>query len=163
MKLLKIAAIIFAVAPFLTANAFAGDETRPDLSDDAAELVQPVLSEYLIAHSESFDERGHYISKSQHEDIFEERFIKLLDNKTEAADEAIAALLCFYIGEWPAEALVCEAINSGGRIVPYLKRFLDSPPITGLEPIPSFFTDIPNLRKEVLERIENNEECRYED
>ena len=79
---------------------------------------------------------------------------QLLRTKSAAANEAIAGLMCFYIGDDARDGLKCEAINRGRKIVPYLKKFLDAPPITGLEPIDPFFTNVPNFRRETLQRIE---------
>ena len=144
------------ISAFLFSIAFAKDNSAqkpPVLSPDAANLLKPVLSEYLKAHDEEFDEAGRYRKKSPHEDIFEERFYKLLSNHNEAATEAIAALLCFYVGEHTAEELICESVRRSKTIKPYLLYFLDKPPITGLEPIKPFFTNIPNLRQEALDLI----------
>jgi hypothetical protein len=136
----------------------------PALSARAARLVRPVLQEVLRAHAVAFDSAGSVVGDALRYQAFEERFDRLLGMKGPAADEAIAALMCFYLGEASADGIVCEAINRGPRIVPYLRRFLRCPPRTGLEPIPPFFTDIPNFREEVLDRIEAGEtKCAYDD
>ena len=131
------------------------------LSEKAAALLKPVLSEWLVAHSEKFDADGKYLRESPHEKVFDKRFGKLLATTGAAADEAIAALLAFYVGEANSEDLVCDAIRRGRRIRPYLQRFLRCTPVTGLEPIPSFYTDIPNLREEALQRIDAGKPCEY--
>ncbi len=126
--------------------------------------MRPVLSEYLIAHAEEFDATGHFKSPSPHSRVFEERFYRLLATPGPAAAEAMAALMCFYIGEHPAEEIVCEAVRRGSQISPYLRRFRRCPPVTGLEPIDPFFTRIPNLRQEALNLIAANRPapCDYE-
>jgi hypothetical protein len=135
----------------------------PQLSPKAAALLRPVLSEYLAAHAEEFDAAGRFVRESPHTKVFEQRFERLLATSGPSADEAIAALMAFYVGEHSAEELLCEAINRGKRIQPHLKRFLHCPPTTGLEPIADFFTNIPNLRAEALQRIEAGEgPCAYE-
>ena len=125
----------------------------PRLSPKAAALVRPVLSEYLAGHAARLDEYGVFREESVRYKVFEERFYKLLGSHGAAADEAIAALLCFYVGEHTAEELICEALARKTTIRPFLLRFRSCPPQTGLEPIPAFFTTIPNLREEVLARI----------
>jgi hypothetical protein len=131
------------------------------MSADAAALVRPVLSEFLSAHAEEFDAAGRFIHESPHTKVFEKRFAKLLATRGEAADEAVAALLAFYVGEGPGEQLVCAAINRGERMRPHLEKFRACPPVTGLEPIPSFFTAISNRRVEILTCLEAGEqECK---
>ena len=135
----------------------------PSLSPGAAALVRPVLSEYLASHAESFDDDGVFRGESPHYAVFEKRFYELLASHGKHVDEAIAALLCFYVGEHPAEELICEALARKKRIRPHLQRFRACPPLTGLEPIPPFFTAIPNLREEVLARMAAGEgPCQYE-
>ena len=133
------------------------------LSPQAAVLVRSVLSEYFAAHAESHDDSGVYIGESPHYETFEKRFSELLASHGKPADEAIAALLCFYVGEHPAEELICEALARQKSIRPFLQRFRACPPLPGLEPIPPFFTAIPNLREEVLARIAAGKgPCQYD-
>jgi hypothetical protein len=137
--------------------------TGVHMSPRAAALLRPVLSEYLSAHAEEFDEVGRYRGESPHTKTFEDRLGGLLATRSVAADEAIAALLAFYIGEGPGEELVCEAITRGRKMRRHLEKFRLCPPITGLEPIPAFFTAIPNHRLEVLKCLEAGEqECKKE-
>ena len=136
---------------------------KAGFSPKAAALLRPVLSEYLAAHAAEFDAEGRFIRESPHTKVFEQRFEKLLATSGSPADEAIAALMAFYVGKHSAEELVCEAIKRGKRIRPYLERFVGCPPVTGLEPIAPFFTSIPNLRAVALGRIDAGEKpCVYE-
>jgi hypothetical protein len=136
----------------------------PRISAEASALLRPVLSEYLLAHSEEFDRpAGRFRGPSPHSPVFDERFERLLATPGSAASEAIAALMCFYVGEHQAEELVCEAIKRGKHIRVYLQRFRHCPPVTGLEPIDPFFTGIPNLREEALNLISRGRApCEYE-
>jgi hypothetical protein len=149
-----------------TANSAARSEApckpRP-LSPKAASLVRPLLQEFFVLHAAEHDSIGAFARDAQ-DSLFDEHLDRLFAQKGPAADEAIAALMCFYIGEGPADDIVCEAINRHGTIVPYLKRFRGCPPLTGLEPIAPFFTDVPNLREEVLDRIAAGEtDCDFSD
>jgi hypothetical protein len=153
---------VVAITVLLATDGSTSGSKPPRLSPEAAELVRPVLSEFLAAHAEEFDGTGRYRGESAHSPVFRERLATLLSRKGPAADEAIAALLCFYVGEGPGEELMCEALKRGKRIVPYLQRFRRSPPLTGLEPIAPFFTNIPNMREQALKRIgagERGEDC----
>src|SRR5260370_38562442 len=75
------------------------------LSKGAAALVRPVLSEYLAAHAEEFDATGRYLRESAHSAAFEKRLDERLGMHGGLADEAIAALMCFYIAEDPRAEL----------------------------------------------------------
>lgn len=55
-------------------------------------------------------------------------------------------------------ALAADLTVLGGR-GRSLVRFRNVPPVTGLEPIRPFFTDIPNARKETLEAISAGRTC----
>jgi hypothetical protein len=138
-------------------NALAADhkptQKQPMLSAKANALLKSVLSERFKAHDEEYDMTGRFIKQSEHSKIFYDRFYSLLSNHEEAATEAVAALLCFYMGEHSAEELICESVRRSKTIKPYLVRFINRPPITGLEPIKRFYTNIPNLRREVLDLI----------
>jgi hypothetical protein len=160
----KIARVTLRIGlSLILGSALASAQPAPRLSPRARALLRPVLSEFLAMHAEEFDSAGRYIRESPHQRIFERRFEKLMATSGPAADEAIAGLMAFYVGEYPAETLVCEAIKRGKHIRPYLVRFRDRAPVTGLEPIPSFYTAIPNLRAEALKAIDSGEKpCEYE-
>ena len=123
------------------------------VSQSAAALVAPVLSERIAAHKEEFGDGGVFLGESPRSKVFEERFYKLLRRRGHAADEALAALLAFYVGEHTGEELLCEVTKRGRRMKRHLRRFLDCAPITGIEPIPPFFMAIPNFRQEALQLI----------
>lgn len=126
----------------------------PSLSPQAAALVRPILSAHFAAHAAEFDQTGRYLGRSSHSEAFEHRFGELLQTRNEAADEAIAALMAFYVGEGPGSELVCHARKRGRSMIPFLRRFLEAPPETGLEPMDAFFLRIPNSRKTTLAHIE---------
>jgi hypothetical protein len=122
-----------------------------------------VLSERVAAHKEEFSTGGIFLGPSPRSLVFEKRFYALLKNQTQSATEAIAALLCFYVGEHTAEELVCEAVSRAKRIEGYLVRFQTCVPETGLEPLEPYLTRIPNLRNEALEAIRTNTKpCEFE-
>jgi hypothetical protein len=144
---------LVAITLLLVTDASAAAAKPPRLSPEAAVVVRQVLSEFLAAHAQEYDAQGRYLGESAHSRVFEERLGALLARKDPAADEGIAALLCFYVGEGPGEELLCQVLKRGKRMVPYLQRFLRNPPLTGLEPIAPSFTNIPNMREQALKRI----------
>ena len=144
---------LVAITLLLVIDASAAAAKPPRLSPEAAVVVRQVLSEFLAAHAQEYDAQGRYLGESAHSRVFEERLGALLARKGPAADEAIAALLCFYLGEGPGEELLCQALKRGKRMVPHLQRFLRNPPVIGLEPIAPFFTSSPNMREQALKRI----------
>jgi hypothetical protein len=149
---------------FLVGRSPASPAPPPRLSASAAALLRPVISEYL-AHAEEFDTSGRSLGlESPHRAVFEERCERLLATKGHAADEAIAALMCFYVGEHWGEELMCETLRRGKRMVPYLRRFLHEVPVTGLEPKDGgTFTSAYPTSEEVLRRIEAGDEpCKWE-
>src|SRR5215471_18333988 len=93
-----------------------GGASQPTLSKAADAIVRPILSEYMAAHAESIPDR------SPHMRTCEQDVDQLLRTKSAAANEAIAGLMCFYIGDDARDGLKCEAINRGRKIVPYLKK-----------------------------------------
>jgi hypothetical protein len=83
---------------FVVGRSPASPAPPPRLSASAAALLRPVISKYLAAHAEEFDTSGRFLGlESPHRAVFEGRFEKLLATKGHAADEAIAALMCFLL------------------------------------------------------------------
>jgi hypothetical protein len=139
---------------FLAGCAVVTASEGPSLSPQAAALVKPILTTRFAAHAEEYDSAGRYRGRSSHSDAFDKHLGNLLQARNKAADEAIAALMAFYVGEGPGNELICQARKRGQRMTPFLRRFLDQPPVTGLEPIDPFFLDIPNHRRTALAHIE---------
>jgi hypothetical protein len=142
----------------LAVAAGASGPQPPQLSRQAAALVRPILAERIAAHAEEFDAAGNLRGKSRHSAVFQERFGKLLSTAGPAADEAIAALMWFYLGEGPGEELMCAAQKRGTRMVSHLRRFMPGPPVTGLEPIRPGIQAKQYEGREALRRIDARED-----
>ena len=127
--------------------------TPPAISAKALALLRPVLSAYQEADEGTDDTSGPPDAEERRWQAYEERFFQLLSNRGSAASEAIAALMCFYVGEHPAEELMCEAVTRGAKITVYLKRFRNCPPRTGLPFFDRSPADIPNFREKALALI----------
>ena len=56
---------------------------------------------------------------------FDRVFDPVLNKRTPSSNEALAALLSFYIGEHPNEDLTCELIARGKAVLPLLEKFRD--------------------------------------
>jgi hypothetical protein len=130
----------------------------PPLSRPAAALVRPILSARVAAHAAEFDADGRFRGESPHTGVFEDRFGRLLANYGRAADEALAVLMWFYLGEGPDNELACAVRKRGARMIPHLQRFLEAAPATGLEPIPSAIAIGKNQGRSALASIKAGED-----
>jgi hypothetical protein len=109
----------------------------------------------LAARAEEVDTFGRSLGvESPRTAVFEERFEKLLATKGHAADEAIAVLMCFDVGDHSLEELICEALRRGKRKLPHLRRFLHEDPVSGFDPMDLGSTSPYEGREEFLKRIE---------
>ena len=61
-------------------------------------------------------------SEASHK-AFDRAFDPLLNKRTTASNEALAALLSFYIGEHANEDLTCELVARGKAVLPLLEKF----------------------------------------
>jgi hypothetical protein len=156
---MMVAVVILALLMVRQAPSSRRPDRQPTLSKAAGDLARPIFSEFFAGHAEEHDDQGRFRGPSPRMAVFERKVERLLATSGDAADEAIAALLAFYVGEHPGEELKCEAIRRGARMRRHLERFRDLTPVTGLEPIRPFFTTIPNARKEVLEAIDAGRTC----
>ena len=132
--------VVFAAATALSpACVFgqAGSDKHVMVPPSVAKLVAPILDAAEEAHEgpqPMIEEKGSSLWRVS------ALMGKLFDNKSPASDEALVALLYYYLGEANGEDQFQEIICRGKRMLPYLGKYR------------SHFPDIPNrhYRKEIL-------------
>jgi len=129
------------------------------LSRQTAALVQPILKSRIAAYREVLDAKGRAIIQSGAAEDFIDRLYDLFDDRSRAADEALAVLLRYYVGEDPGEDLWCEIVHRGKQMLPYLEKYHDCLPTTGAEPIPKSLLDIPDWYPELMAEIGRGGSC----
>jgi hypothetical protein len=97
--------------------AFAVSPQTVTLSPEVAALVAPVLNAYALVAE-------HDDSKS--ESVLDEKLQNILNSHAPAANEALAVLLGFYVGEASGEDISCELVARGNTVVPLLHRYADT-------------------------------------
>ena len=112
-----------------------------------AVIVRPILrdaNEALL--SDSFWD-------SPAEKRFEKRWEALANNNARAADEALAVLLHFYIGEHSGEELMDEAVQRGKRMLPLLRRYQRCKPMGVAHGLRAVDREIPDLYEVVIAEV----------
>ena len=159
MPLYVVAAILLGGSTSAGATATLEPCKPANLSASVERLVAPILTEKIAAYREEYNPDGTWIGESQHTRNFELLFYRLLDTKSQAADEALAVLVRFHLGSHPGEERECEIVHRGNQMLPYLKRYRDCLPVTGAEPIPEKMVSTPGFFADLTTDIGRGETC----
>ena len=129
------------------------------LSGQAAALVRPILKSRVAAYRDVRDANGQVVIQPGAAEDFMNGLYRLFDDHSRAADEALAVLVRYYVGEDPGEDLWCEIVHRGKEMLPYLAKYHGCMPTTGAEPIPKSLLDIPDQYPELIDVIGHGENC----
>jgi hypothetical protein len=114
-------------------------------------------------NEDQFTEDGRWKGESPHTPEIEKLFERLLNNRTNVGDEALAYLLNVYMGEHSGEELVCEVTNRGKRMLPLIENYAKCIPLTGLEPLPKFVRGSGSLSDMAKKGVLSGKKCERED
>ena len=122
----RLAAMLVAAATLPIAS-LAG-EGVPDcvplrLSKPVADLVVPILKARAAAYSRQENGKLRYDEQSAAAVEYRQRFEHLLGTQGAEANEALATLIWFYIGEHPAEEWRCEVLRRSRPMIAPLKKW----------------------------------------
>ena len=129
----------------------------------ALAVVKPLVKLRIEQHRDEFGDGGRWKGASPRSPEVERRLEALLENRTPDGDVALAYLLGIYMGEHPGEEMVCEAVNRGVRMVPFLRAARDCRSATGLEPLPTILVLDDVLYDDALRELALGHRCEYED
>jgi hypothetical protein len=118
-------------------------------------LVKPILELNVAIRNTSFDE--HEILRDRMNSYYG-LLLKLFQNQSVEADEAISYLLYLHLGSHSGEVLLCEALIWGERLVLHIVRYRSCLPFTGLEQVKNYPSRSENPEL-VLKWIKRGESC----
>jgi hypothetical protein len=148
-----------AAAP-LAADSAAGCAAL--VSPQADRLLAPLLREEALGYAAELDTTGRLAADSVHAQRADTLFHRLLESRSEAADEALAALARVYVGDAEGEELSCELQERGARVLPHLRRFVLCLPRGAGWTVPAELVLEPDFARDDLTSIELGETCEDE-
>ena len=133
------------------------------LREPVRKLVIPILKAHADVMYPLVDGTFGYREGSEADERFQQLYYGVLELKTRASDEALAALLWFYLGDHPHEELICEIRSRGQHMLPILAKYSLCKPETPGVTLPAQSVWASVEVDELVADIKNGETCRSDD
>jgi hypothetical protein len=138
-------------------SAWCGFEGGPSVVKLTPSVERPVLS--VLRAARAMRVAG---DTAETWNAFDRVFEPMLEERDKTTDEALAALLSFYIGEHAHEDLTCELVSRGSRELPFLELYRDHQ-IHIATPADALTPDEKQVHYDsVIARIRAREDCTRE-
>lgn len=146
----------------VAATAAAADCKPKPVPPKALRLLKPLLKA-RIQQARAFEKGQSWDPQAPLSRKVDELFAAVLKDNTPTGDQAVAYLLTVYLGEANGEAIVCDVISRGQRMMPLVQAVETCQPLTGLEPLPASVRGNGALVQMALEALEQGDKpCQFE-